>query len=169
MRPSISLIAAVAQDRAIGQGNALLWRCALDQQHFKNITMGHTVIMGRKTWDSLPQRFRPLPGRRNLVLSRDPQWSAPGAQAAQSLEQALDLAANESEVYVMGGAQLYALALPCANKLVLTEVDAHFGEADSFFPLWDAQLFTPTQRTAHTDPQGRAFSFVTYVRKILPM
>jgi dihydrofolate reductase len=163
-KPVISLIAAVAQQRAIGQDNRLVWHCALDQQHFKNVTMGHTVIMGRKTWDSLPERLRPLPGRHNLVLTRDPAWSAPGAQAVGSFEQALQAVAQESKVYVMGGAQVYALALPYADELVITEIDAHFEQADSFFPDWDAEAFHPTQRTPHTDTQGRTFAFVTYVR-----
>jgi dihydrofolate reductase len=164
-KPIISIIAAVAEQRAIGKDNDLLWQWTLDQQHFKRVTMGCTVIMGRKTWDSLPERFRPLPGRRNLVLTHDPAWSAPGAQAVGSFEQALQAVAQEPKVYVVGGAQVYALALPYADELVLTEIDAHFEEADSFFPDWDIGAFHRTMGTSHTDTQGRTFAFVTYLRK----
>lgn len=161
---TLALIAAVDRRGGIGLGNELLWRHSEDQQHFKQATLGHPVIMGRKTWDSLPERFRPLPGRRNIVVTRNVQWSATGADAARSLDEALSLAADAPRVFVIGGAQLYALALPRADELVLTEVDAEF-EADAFFPAWDRGLFDEVSRETRVDGAGRPFAFVTYRRK----
>jgi dihydrofolate reductase len=160
----VSLIAAVGRRREIGRGNDLLWRTREDQLHFKHTTMGHPVVMGRKTWDSLPERFRPLPGRRNIVVSRNTAFEAKGAEVVASLDAALALAAGAPRVFVVGGAQLYALALPRAHELVLTEVDAEF-EADVFFPTWDRTAFDEVAREAHTDPEGRAYAFVTYHRR----
>lgn len=166
-RPQLILIAAVARHGAIGRGDALLWHEPLDQRHFRAATMGCPVIMGRKTWDSLPPRFRPLPGRRNIVLSRNPDWHADGAELAPDLDQALARAAGSrgvERIFVIGGAQLYALALPLADELQLTEVDADF-EADAFFPAWDRQAFDEVRREAHRDAAGRGFAFVTYRRR----
>lgn len=161
---TLALIAAVDRRGGIGLGNELLWRHSEDQQRFKQTTMGHPVVMGRKTWDSLPERFRPLPGRRNIVVTRNAQWSATGADAARSLDEALALAADAPRVFVIGGAQLYALALSRADELVLTEVDAEF-EADAFFPAWDRSLFGEVAREPRVDGAGRPFAFVTYRRK----
>lgn len=160
----LTLIAAVGRNLEIGRGNDLIWRTREDQLHFKHTTMGHPVVMGRKTWDSLPERFRPLPGRRNIVVSRTPGWAGTGAEHAASLDAALALAGDVPQVFVMGGAQLYALALPRADELVLTEVDAAF-EADAFFPAWDRSAFDEVSRETHTDPDGRPYAFVTYRRK----
>jgi dihydrofolate reductase len=160
----LSLIAAVGRNGEIGRGNDLLWRTREDQLHFKNTTMGHPVVMGRKTWDSLPERFRPLPGRRNIVVSRNASFEAQGAEVVASLDAALALAVGTPRVFVVGGAQLYALALPRAHELVLTEVDAEF-EADVFFPAWDPTAFDEVAREAHTDPEGRGYAFVTYRRR----
>jgi dihydrofolate reductase len=155
-RPRLSLIAAVPRNGAIGKDNALLWREPEDQKHFRRVTMGCPVIMGRKTWDSLPERFRPLPGRRNVVVTRNPAWQAEGADAASSLEAALALLAGTPKAFVIGGAALYALALPLAAELVLTEIDAEL-DGDIFFPAWDRTRFV---ETARDDRPG--FSFVTY-------
>lgn len=163
-RPLLSLIAAVARNGAIGKGNDLIWRTSEDLQRLKQTTLGHPVVMGRKTWDSLPARFRPLPGRRNIVVTHNAEWQAEGAEAAGSLEAALALAAGSPKVYVIGGAQLYAAALPLADELVLTEIDADL-EADTFFPAWDRPAFTEGPREHHTDAQGRAYDFVTYRRR----
>lgn len=163
-RPELSLIAAVARNGAIGRDNALLWSEPEDQRHFRRTTMGCPVIMGRKTWDSLPARFRPLPGRRNLVLTRNPAWHASGAETASSLDAALALLAGVPRAFVIGGAELYALALPLADELVLTEIDAEF-EADAFFPRWDRSGFLAVAQDAHTSPLGIVYRFVTYRRK----
>lgn len=160
----VALVAAVGRHGEIGRDNDLLWRTREDQQRFRSTTLGHPVVMGRRTWDSLPERFRPLPGRRNIVVTRNPQWSAEGAEAASSLEAALAMAGDVPLVNVIGGAQLYAAALPRADELVLTEVDAAF-EADAYFPTWDRSAFTEISREAHVDPEGRAYAFVTYQRR----
>jgi dihydrofolate reductase len=163
-RPTLSLIAAVARNGAIGKGNALLWTERADQKHFRAVTMGCPVVMGRKTWDSLPARFKPLPGRRNIVVTRNAAWQAAGAEPAASLDAALALAADAAKVFVIGGAQLYALALPRADELVLTEIDADF-DGDAFFPAWDRADFAQTAREPQTTAQGMAFSFTTYRRQ----
>lgn len=162
----LSLIAAVAHDGAIGRDNDLLWHDSRDQKHFRAATMGCPVIMGRRTWDSLPERFRPLPGRRNIVVTRNATWQAPGAEVAHSLAEALTLVADVPKAFVMGGGQLYAEALPCADELELTEVDASFA-ADTFFPAWDRSAFTEVRREAHPAqaPGEHPFAFVTYQRR----
>ncbi|MDP1901582.1 MAG: dihydrofolate reductase [Rubrivivax sp.] len=161
--PEITLIAAVARNGAIGRGNALLFNEPADQRHFRQATMGCPVIMGRKTWDSLPPRFRPLPGRRNIVLSRDRALQAEGAQCAASLDEALALAGDAPRVFVIGGAQLYALALPRARTLMLTEIDADL-EGDSFFPAWPRSRFNEVSRESHLTEGGIRYHFVTYER-----
>ena len=162
-RTAVSLIAAVARNGAIGQSSGLIWRESADQQHFRKVTMGCPVIMGRNTWASLPERFRPLPGRRNIVLTRNATWRADGADAATSFEAALALAADAPKVFVIGGAQAYAMALPIATELVLTEIDADL-PGDTFFPPWDRAAFARTASETHLDSQGVAYSFTTYTK-----
>jgi dihydrofolate reductase len=162
-RPTLSLIAAVARNGAIGKGNKLLWNESVDQKHFRAVTMGCPVVMGRKTWDSLPARFRPLPGRRNIVVTRQADWSEAGAEPAASLEAALALAAGAQKVFMIGGAQLYALALPLADELELTEIDADL-DGDVFFPTWNRAEFACVAREDHTSAAGVPFSFTRYRR-----
>lgn len=161
----LSLIAAVARDGTIGHDNTLPWRLPEDLRRLRQITMGHPVVMGRKTWESLPARFRPLPGRRNVVVTRNPQWQADGAEAVPSLQAALALVAGAATVFVIGGAELFRAALPCADELVLTEIDRDFG-GDVRFPAWDRRAFRETQRETHTaaPPNDFGFAFVTYER-----
>ncbi len=164
-RPAeIALIAAVARNGAIGRGNALLFDEPADQRHFRATTLACPVIMGRKTWDSLPPRFRPLPGRRNVVVSRSAATRAIGAEVAPSLEQALALVADAPRAFVIGGAELYAQALPLAQTLVLTEIDADL-EGDAFFPSWDRSLFEETSSAAAVTAAGVPYRFVTYTRR----
>ncbi len=157
----IALIAAVARNGAIGKDNALLVHLEGDLPRLKRLTMGSAIIMGRKTWDSIG---RPLPGRRNIVLTRDPHWQAAGAEAAPSLDAALALTAAAPQVFVIGGAQIYAQALPIADELILTEIDADL-PGDAFFPAWDKGKFDEVSREAGPDTGGLKFSFVTYARK----
>jgi dihydrofolate reductase len=167
VRPTLSLIAAVAQQRAIGRANDLLWSEPEDQQHFRRVTTGCPVIMGRKTWDSLPARFRPLPGRRNIVITRNAGWRADGAEAVTSLSDALALCAGAAKVFVIGGAQIYAEALPQADELVLTEVDLAFKDADTFFPDWPRAQFDEVSRVpGHNAETGAHWAFVTYRRHV---
>lgn len=146
------LVAAMGRNRELGAGNALLWHLPEDMAHFKAVTLGKPVLMGRKTWDSLPARFRPLPGRRNLVLTRGP--AIEGAETVRSVEQALALCAAEPELCVIGGAELYALALPLARRAEITEIDADYPQADCHLPLlgagWQAEAEPAWQRSANS-------------------
>lgn len=165
MNPTeLVLVAAVARNGAIGRDNDLLWREPADQRHFRQLTLGTPVIMGRRTWESLPARFRPLPGRRNIVVSRDAGYAAPGAEVVPSLDAALALVEDAPRACVIGGAQLYALALPRADVLELTEIDAEL-EGDTFFPAWDRDAFVEVARAVHTGADGTRFSFATYRRR----
>ncbi|MEP7225599.1 MAG: dihydrofolate reductase, partial [Actinomycetota bacterium] len=120
----VSLVAAVARDGVIGLAGGLPWRIPEDAQRFRALTMGHPVVMGRRTWDSLPDRFRPLPGRRNVVVTRSAAWQAEGAERTGSLVDALQLLDGEAQVFVIGGGELYVEALPLADEMLLTEIDA---------------------------------------------
>jgi dihydrofolate reductase len=161
----LALIAAVARDGSIGRGNELLCHLPEDQQHFRRVTMGCPVIMGRKTWDSLPPRFRPLPGRRNIVVTRSLQWQADGAEAARSLSAALASVRTETKVFVIGGGELYREAIARADELVLTEIDRDF-DGDTHFPAWDRSLFREVSREPHhaAPPNDFDYAFVTYQR-----
>ena len=158
------LIAAVARNGAIGRGNDLLFREPADQRYFRDATTGCPVIMGRKTWDSLPARFRPLPNRRNLLVSRNAAFHADGAEVVPTLQAALALAADAPRVCVIGGAQLFALALPLADELLLTEVDADL-EGDTFFPDWDRSAFIRSAQPQAFTAAGVPYRFVRYQRK----
>ena len=160
----LSLIAAVARNGAIGRDNDLVWKEAADQKHFAATTRGHAVVMGRRTWQSLPPRFRPLPGRRNVVVTRSAGFEAPGAETADSLHTALQRLQAQPQVFVIGGVQLFAQALPLADELVLTEIDADL-DGDVHFPAWDRTAFAEAARDAHAAVDGTRFDFVTYRRK----
>ena len=162
----LSLIAAVARNGVIGDRNALLWRLPEDQRHFRRHTLGHAVIMGRKTWESLPAAYRPLPGRRNLVVTRNSQWQASGAETVPSLEAALARTADADKAFVIGGGELYSQALAWADELLLTEIDRDF-DGDTAFPAWDRHAFTELQRERHhaDAPNDFDYAFVTYRRK----
>lgn len=159
----VSLVAAVARGGVIGREGTIPWRLPEDVARFKMLTIGHPVVMGRRTWDSLPDRFRPLPGRRNVVVTRNPAWRADGAQHAGSLEEALRLLGTAPQVFVIGGAELYAKALPLADELLLTEIDANF-EGDTFFPSFDRAAFEEASRELRVSETGIPFAFVIYQR-----
>ena len=165
MRHELVLIAAMARGRVIGRGNALPWHLPEDMAHFRAVTRGHPVIMGRKTWDSLPERFRPLPGRRNLVVTRNAAWQAAGAEAMPSFDAAMAATAGAARVFVIGGAELYAAALPHADTLLLTEIDADFA-GDARFPDFSVCDFAKTGREQFraAAPNDFDFAFVTYRR-----
>ena len=159
----MSLVAAVARGGVIGRDGGLPWRLPEDVAHFKELTTGHSVVMGRRTWDSLPERFRPLPGRRNVVVTRNADWSSVGAERAGSVEEALALLRDHDRVFVIGGAEIYAAALPYADELVLTEVELD-AEGDTFFPEWDRSAYEEATREEHVAADGTRFAFVTYRR-----
>ena len=156
--PKIYLVAAVAANGVIGRDGRLPWRLPEDLKHFKRLTLGHPVIMGRRTWESLG---RPLPSRDNIVVTRQAGYDAPGAAVASSLEAALALCAGESMVFVIGGQQLFAESLPIAAGLVLTEIDRDY-EGDTWFPQYDRSRWRETQRECHAAADGTKFDFVLY-------
>jgi len=168
----LALIASVARNGSIGVGGGLVWDEPADKRWFRQQTMGCPVVMGRKTWDSLPPRFRPLPGRANIVVSRQPGWQADGAEVATSLDAALALArrhagaSGAARIFVIGGGQLYVDALPLADELVLTEIDADL-PGDTRFPAWDRAAFAERSRETHRSagPTACSFAFVTYQRQ----
>ena len=158
----IALIYARAANGVIGKNGALPWHLAEDMAHFKQLTQGSAVIMGRKTWDSLPPRFRPLPGRTNIVVTRQADWQAEGAHRAGSLADALAQCDAGQTVWVISGAQIYAEALPLADRLEVTEIDQDF-DGDAYAPALDGQ-WAESARSRHVSTNGLPFSFVTYVR-----
>lgn len=163
----LTLIAAVARQRAIGRANTLPWHLPEDLRYFRAMTKGKTVIMGRKTWESLPEAFRPLPGRHNIVVTRDAHYAASGATVVHSLAAAAT-AAGEEEAFIIGGAELYAQALPLASRLLLTEIDLDIADADAFFPEFSTQewreISRDAQRSASGDGPALDFAFVVYER-----
>ncbi len=160
----VSLVAAVARGGVIGRAGAIPWRLPEDVAHFKELTTGHAVVMGRRTWDSIPERFRPLPDRRNVVVTRQAEWQAAGAERASSVEHALELLAGEAHVFIVGGAEIYAAALSFADELVLTEIDLE-AEGDTHCPAWDRSAFVEAARAEHTAQDGTRFAIVTYGRR----
>jgi dihydrofolate reductase len=156
----LGLILARARNGAVGKGGVMPWHLPEDLARFKRLTMGCPVIMGRKTWDSLPPRFRPLPGRANIVITRQPDWEAEGASRAASLAEALVLCGDVPRAWVIGGAEIWAQALPLADTAEVTEIDADF-EGDVFAPDFGGQ-WKEVSRERHQSTGGLAFSFVTY-------
>ena len=160
--PTITLIAARARNGVIGRNNQMPWKIPGEQAYFKKMTMGHPIVMGRKTWESIG---RALPGRRNIVVTRNRSYAAPGAQVAGSLDEALALAGDTDQVFVIGGAQLYANAMPRAGRVVLTEIDADF-DGDTTMPPLDRGQWRETSREFHAPANDRPFgyAFVVYER-----
>ena len=161
---AIHLIYARAANGVIGLNNTMPWHLPEDLAHFKQLTSGCAVVMGRKTWDSLPERFRPLPGRTNIVVTRNADWQAEGVLRAASLEDALTLGAQHGDtVWVMGGAQIYAQALPLADVVEMTIIHQDF-EGDAFAPTLDPQQWQQAAREDLVSTKGLPFSFVRYSR-----
>lgn len=159
----ISLIVAVGRNGVIGREGALPWRLPADLKRFKALTIGHVMIMGRKTYESIG---RPLPGRRSVIVSRQAGYAVPGATVATSLENAIAVAGDVSEVFVIGGGEIYQAALPCAHRLLVTEVDAS-PEGDAYFPAVDTTIWSETARETHPAAEGAdapGFAFVDYER-----
>ncbi|MSR85205.1 dihydrofolate reductase [Candidatus Uhrbacteria bacterium] len=153
---AISLIAAVAKNGCIGKNNQLPWSLPEDLRHFKELTTGHSVLMGRKTWESIPEKFRPLPNRKNIVLTRQEDYQVPsGVDCYTTLDEALRVHQAEN-IFVIGGAEIYQQALPLAHKLYLTEVDQTI-DGDAFFPCINQTDWKETAREPH-----EGFSFITY-------
>ena len=156
--PKLYLVAAVAANGVIGRDGTLPWHLPEDLRHFKRLTLGHPVIMGRRTWESLG---KPLPGRENIVVSARAGFEAPGAAVANSLEAALALCGAEPVAFVIGGQRLFAESLPIAAGLVLTEIHRDF-PGDTWFPEYERSWWQEKQREAHTTADGMRFDFVLY-------
>ena len=156
----VHMIFARATNGVIGNHNQLPWHLPEDMARFKRLTTGWPVIMGRKTWDSLPARFRPLPGRTNIVVTRQPGWEAPGASVANSIEDSIGQCGNVAQAWVIGGAQIYAAAEPLADRIEVTEIAQDF-EGDAFAPTLGAQ-WMEVARESHVSSNGLNFSFITY-------
>ena len=160
--PRISIVAALARNRAIGSGNTMPWRLPEDLRRFRLLTIGHAVIMGRKTFESIGS---PLQGRNNIVITRSRDWSSSGCVTVHSLDDALLAAGNRSDAFVIGGAQIYALAMPLAQRMHLTEIECDF-EGDAFFPEFDRSQWREVsrERRAQNGPSAFAYAFVEYER-----
>lgn len=162
----VSLIWAMASNRVIGRGNGLPWKLSTDMQHFRRVTMGKPVVMGRRTFESLE---KPLPGRLNVVVTRNPAFLAQGARVAHSLEDAFDVAAaqceidGQDELFVIGGAQIYALALPVADRLYVTEIHAEI-EGDTWFPEVDCGMWA--EESCMKFPAGDKDSHAASIRRL---
>lgn len=162
----ISIIVAISSDYAIGQQGELLCHLPADLKHFKQITTGHPIMMGRKTWFSLPRR--PLPGRRNIVITHHPTTEGlDGAEVVSSIEEAIHSIRSEEECFIIGGGTIYEQCLPFADKLYITEIHASFPEADTFFPNISPERWqlTEEENFPADDKNPYPFSFKTYIRK----
>ncbi|MBS0352560.1 MAG: dihydrofolate reductase [Proteobacteria bacterium] len=162
-RPLLALIAACARGGVIGIENRLPWHLPEDMKFFRETTRGKPVIMGRKTWESLPDAFRPLPGRLNIVVSRNPDFQAAGGRVVASLEAALAAAGDAEIAFVIGGAELYRQALPLADRLLLTEIDRDYA-GDALFPDFDRSVWREASRQTQVAESGLPFAFVSYER-----
>ena len=160
----LHMIYARARNGVIGKQGQLPWHLPEDLAHFKRTTLGQPVVMGRVTWESLPEKFRPLPGRTNVVVSRQTSFKATGAQVVSSLEAAMALFPTNEVVWLIGGAQLYAQALASASQIVVTEIDADF-EGDAFAPSLSPNDWTETQRSSHVSAQGLGYHLVTLQKR----
>lgn len=164
----ISLIVAVSENNVIGKNNALPWHLPADMKHFRDTTMGHCVIMGRKNYDSIPLKYRPLEGRTNIVVTRQKDFKAEGCIVVNSLEDALKEAMNknETEVFIIGGADIYRQTINIADKIYYTKIHHSF-DGDAFFPKMDSNRWKLTMQTdMKPDEKNKfPFSFCVYERK----
>ena len=161
---SIHAIVAVASDWAIGRQGELLCHLPADMRHFKEVTMGHSIIMGRKTFESFPRR--PLPGRQNIVITRNAGWQYPGVTVVHSLDEAIT-AAETDTVFIIGGAQVYQESLPLVEVLHLTRINARWASADAYFPALDMNAWQEVEREHHASDHKNAyeFDFITLKRR----
>jgi dihydrofolate reductase len=164
----ISQIAAVAANRVIGKNNDLPWRLPDDMKFFMNTTKGHHVIMGRKNYESLHDKYRPLPDRTNIVVTRQEGYQAPGCYVVHSVEEGITLArhAKEPELFIIGGAEIYQVSMPVTTRLYVTEIHAEV-QGDTYYPEYDKSLWKEVSRTPHNADERHAYAFdiVVYERK----
>ncbi|MEW5893614.1 MAG: dihydrofolate reductase [Pseudomonadota bacterium] len=156
----INVIAAMAKNRVIGIANTLPWHLPEDLKHFKALTMGHHIIMGRKTYESIG---RPLPGRTTVIVSRDPDYRVEGCLIAHSIDAAIAACGDDPDIFFVGGAELYRQILPRADRLYLTEIQQEY-PGDAYFPAFDSKAWRETARERQVSAAGLAYHFVTYER-----
>ncbi len=164
-KPNLSIIVAQAQNRAIGKDNDLLWHLSGDLKRFKQLTTGHPVVMGRRTWESLPKR--PLPGRRNIVMTENPDFAPEGAETVHSINGLFRaLRDTDEEVFIMGGAKIYEALLPFCRRLYVTQVYRDY-DADVYFPVIDLSTFTLVRQSVrlHDEKSGLEYAYLEYDRK----
>jgi dihydrofolate reductase len=163
MKPHVSLIVAMANNRVIGANNTLPWHLPADLKHFRALTMGHHIVMGRKTWESIG---KPLPGRTSVVVSRNPDFAAPGVIVVNSLQAAISACDNDTEIFVIGGAELYQQAIAFADRIYMTEIAADI-RGDAYFPEFSSAEWLEVSREFHSqsEPQQLDYHFVAFLRK----
>ena len=159
----LSIISAMARNRTIGINNSLPWRLPEDLKHFKALTLGHHILMGRKTFESLPGI---LPGRPHVVITRNQDFQASGCVVAHSIDEAIALAGNDEEIFFIGGADLYRQALDYAQRMYLTEIQSDFA-GDAWFPEFDRNVWQESSREKHQAESGLLFDFVVYDKKLI--
>ncbi len=160
----VSLIVAADENNAIGKGGDMPWRLPDEWKYFRDTTMGKPVVMGRKTWESLPETRRPLPGRRNIVVTRQEGYKAEGADVVPGVDEAVKLASTSSdEVFIIGGGQLYGYGMEIADRLYLTRVHTEIEGADAFFPAVDFQDWREGSKTKHPADEKHAYAFTQMV------
>lgn len=152
---NISIVVAISSNHAIGKNNQLLWHLPADLKHFKSITTGNTIIMGRKTYDSIG---KPLPNRRNIIITRQHDLEIPGVEVVNSIDEAISLCENENEVFIIGGAEIYKSALQLTDRIYLTTVH-HTFDADAFFPELNPEDWITTSEIYHQPDEKNAFSY----------
>jgi len=157
----IALVAAIGSNNEIGAHGNLLWHLPADLKRFKEITLGHHVLMGRKTYESIPAKFRPLPGRENIVLTSNKHYTAQGCKVVHSIEEGIQIAstAGDTALMIIGGGEIYALAMPLATTLYITKVEGTFPDADAFFPAWSNTDFVLTEQEHFSKDDKHAFNF----------
>jgi dihydrofolate reductase len=164
---SLSLIAAVSKNGVIGRNNDLPWKLPDDMKYFKEMTKGHAVIMGRRNYESVPEKYKPLPYRVNIIVTRQKDFVAPGCQVVNSIEEAVKVgeASNKGEIFDIGGSEIFRLGMPLAKRIYLTEIKAEI-EGDVYFPEFDRKQWKEVSRTAHGTDERHAFAFdfVVYER-----
>lgn len=157
---NVSLIVAVSKNQVIGRNNKLAWNLPNDMKYFSDMTKGHSVIMGRKNWESIPTKFRPLPERKNIVITRNKNFKSKEAFVVNSIEQAIDISRTDEdeEVFIIGGGEIYKLGLEYVDKIYITEIYAEI-EGNTFFPKWKKDDWIEISRISHPKDEKHKYSF----------
>jgi len=165
---NISIIVAVSSNQVIGKDNKLAWNLPYDMKYFSNITRNHTVIMGRKNWESIPEKFRPLPNRKNIIVSRNKKYKIKSSIVVNSVEKAIEVAKNDNdnEIFIIGGGEIYKASFKYINKLYITEIKSII-EGNTFFPKWNKKKWKEVSRVSNKKDKVHKydFDFVVYIKK----